>query len=49
MNRNKVSTGIIITKNTGKELSSDDLYIRFVPGWQFALGKEKIFSDLHRE
>jgi len=49
MNRNKVSSGIIITKNTGKEVSSDDLHIRFIPGWQFALEKEKIYSDLHRE
>jgi predicted AAA+ superfamily ATPase len=44
MNRNKVNTGIIITKNTGKEMTNDDLRILFIPGWQFALEKEKIFQ-----
>ena len=45
MNRNKISTGIIITKNTEKEMISDDLRIRFIPGWKFALDKGKIFSQ----
>ena len=49
MKRNKVKNGIIITKNTEKEVVSDDLCLRFIPGWQFALEKEKIFIRLENE
>jgi predicted AAA+ superfamily ATPase len=45
MKRNKVNNGIIITKNTEKDVVSDDLGIRFIPGWQFALDKERIFIE----
>lgn len=46
MKRNKVKNSIIITKNTEKEVVSNELRIHFIPGWRFALEKEKIFSQL---
>ena len=46
MNRNKIAKGIIITKNTEKEITSGSLSLHFIPAWRFALEKEKIFREL---
>jgi predicted AAA+ superfamily ATPase len=46
MNRNKIDYGIIVTKNTEKEMVINDLRIHFIPAWQFALEKEKIFKEV---
>jgi predicted AAA+ superfamily ATPase len=45
MRRKKIKNGIIITKNTEKKEVEDDFCLHFIPGWKFALEKERIYRD----
>jgi hypothetical protein len=46
MKRKKINNGIIITKNTEQEITVEGFRLSFIPGWRFALEKDKIFKEL---